>query len=157
MKVFFVEAKKKVNLGIEEIDFSVLPDTVFLAYSVQFKDFAEKVRKNLGSKVKGFEQVLGCSVLKSRYPILLVGSGKFHALNLALKGNEVYVLQGNKINKLEKEEVEKIKAKRKAALSKFYAADKVGVLVSTKPGQENLVSALKLKKRLIQVLEILVK
>jgi len=148
MKLLFIESKKKLNLDLAEIDFSMLPKEIFIAYSVQFKELAEKIKAKLDKRVKGFQQVLGCSVLKSEYPILLVGSGKFHALNLALKGNSLYILEGAKIAKLDEKEVEKIKAKRKAALSRFYSAQKVGILVSTKPGQENLNNAVKLRKEL---------
>ncbi len=144
----FVEAKKKTNIDLDNIDMSSLPKQVFIAYSIQFKPFALEIKKKLGKRVKGFQQVLGCSVLRSKSPVLLIGSGRFHAINLALKGNTVYVLENNKITKLDDGEIAKIKGKRKAAISKFYAADKLGILVSTKPGQENLASALKLKKKL---------
>jgi len=147
MKVLFVEAKKKQAIDINYVDFSILPKEIFLAYSIQYKELAEKIKKKLKSKVKGFQQVLGCSIVKSKYPILLVGSGKFHALNLALKDNTVYILE-DKIILLDKKEVEKLKGRRKAALSRFYAADKIGILVSAKPGQENLAAALSLKKKL---------
>ena len=154
MKVMFVEAKKKINMDLDSIDFSILPKQVFIAYSIQFEELAEIIKKKLGKRIKGFQQVLGCSLLKSRYPILLVGSGRFHAINLALRGNLVYVLENMKISKLDDSEIVRIKGKRKAAISKFYAADRLGILVSTKPGQENLASALKVKKKLEKNKEI---
>ena len=146
MKVLFIEARKK-NLGIENFNLSILPKDIFLAYSVQFKELAEKLKIKLGARVKGFQQVLGCSKLKINYPILLVSSGKFHALNLALQGNSVYILD-NEIKKLDENQVEKLKLKRKAALSRFLASQKIGILVSSKPGQENLETAINLKKKL---------
>lgn len=148
MKVLFVESRKKQLINLDDIDFSILPDKIFLAYSVQYKELAENIKKQLGNRIKGFQQVLGCSTLKSKNPILLIGSGMFHALNLALKGNTVYVLEANKICKLEEKEVDRVKGKRRAALSRFYAADSVGIIISTKPGQENSASALSLKKKL---------
>lgn len=151
MKIMFVEAKKKLtDFNIDSINFNILPKQIFLAYPVQYKELAEKIKNKLqekGKKVIGFRQVLGCSRLKSKAPILLVGSGKFHALQLALQNNQVYILE-EKIRKLEEKEIENIKAKRKVALSKFLAAEKVGILVSLKPGQENLKKALILKKKL---------
>ena len=84
--------------------------------------------------------------MKSKHPILLVGSGKFHAIQLALQGNTVYVLEGKTINKLSDDEISKAQAKRKAALARFLTADSIGILVSTKPGQENLKEALNLKR-----------
>lgn len=144
----FVKAIKKIDdFNIDKINFNILPKQIFLAYSIQYKKLAENLKKKLKSRVKGFKQVLGCSRLKSKFPILLVGSGKFHALQLALQGNEVYILD-NKLTKLSEKEIKKIKAKRKTAKIRFLAADKIGILVSTKPGQENLKEALKWKKKL---------
>ncbi len=148
MKVLFIEAKKNFETDINKIDFTLLPNKISLVYSIQYKKLAEKIREKLSKRVRGFKQVLGCSKFKSKYPILLISSGRFHALNLALQGNIVYVLEGNKINKLNREEVNEIKNKRKTAFLKFLAAEKVGILVSIKPGQENLREALKLEKKL---------
>jgi len=145
-KIMFVEAQRKLNIDVNKIKLPKSP--VFLAYSIQYKELALQVKKKLGKKVKGFKQVLGCSKLKSQYPILLIGSGKFHAIQLALQGNEVYILEGMKISKLGNKELAKIKAKRKTALMKFLTAEKIGILVSTKRGQENLQAARRLKKRL---------
>jgi len=146
MKVLYIESRKKSEPI--DLDYSKLPKRIFLVYSVQFKDLAQKIKKQFGKRVIGFKQVLGCSKLKSKYPILLIGSGRFHAINLALNGNEVYILEGNKFEKLEKKEIDIIKKKRQAALSRFLFSDKIGILVSLKPGQENFKKALRLKKRL---------
>ena len=148
MKALFIEAKRKLDSNLDNIDLNTLPNKIFLAYSIQYKALAEKLKNRLGKKVAGFKQVLGCSQLKSKHPILLIGSGKFHAFNLALQGNTVYIFEGNKINKLSEKEVKKLRGKRKAALIKFLSADNIGILVSTKPGQENLKKSLILKKKL---------
>ncbi len=154
MKVMFVEAKKKTTIEVDKIDFSKLPEQVFVVYSIQFEELAERIKEKLGERVVGFQQVLGCSFVKSEFPILLIGSGRFHAINLALKGNTVYLLENKVVGKLEDKEVERVRGKRKAAVSKFYAAEKLGILVSTKPGQENLASALNLKKKLEKTKEV---
>ena len=143
----FVEAQKKHECNISNLNFRVLPENISLAYSIQYKKLAEQFKEKLGKRVKGFKQVLGCTKLKSKYPILLVGSGKFHAIQLALQGNEVYILE-EKISKLDEKEIEEIKAKRKTALMNFLSASKIGILVSIKPGQENLKQALKIKNEL---------
>ncbi len=46
---------------------------------------ARLLMRETGIKVKQTIQVLGCTQLKSNLPIILIGSGKFHALNLALQ------------------------------------------------------------------------
>lgn len=149
MKTIFVEAKRKITeLSLNNIDFSTLPAKIFLAYSIQYKNLAEKIKDKLNGRIVEYRQVLGCSKLKSRYPILLVGSGKFHALNLALQDNTVYMLEGAKIAKLNEEEINNLKTKRKTALSRFLSSDNIGILVSLKPGQENFKKALILRKKL---------
>ena len=149
MKIMFVEVVKKIDdFNIDKINFNKLPTKIMLAYSVQYKKLAKILKKKLGKRIVGFKQVLGCSKLKSKYPILLIGSGKFHAIQLALQGNKVYLLEGKKISKLGEKEIKKIKTRRKTAKIKFLAADKIGILVSCKLGQENLKEALKWKKNL---------
>lgn len=155
MKTLFIEAQKKSfkDEDIDSLNFNPLPNKIILAYSIQYKPLALKIKKKLeqsGRKILGFKQVLGCTELNSNSPVLLVGSGKFHVLNLLLQGNTVFYLEGNRIRKIgnQDKEILKIKAKRKAALLKFLSADKLGILVSCKPGQEQLSSALKLKKKL---------
>ena len=149
MRVLFIEAQRKLdNLNIDSINFNILPSRIFLAYSIQYKPLALKIKMKLKGGVVGMQQVLGCTKLACEEPILLIGSGIFHALNLSLQDNIVYVLEGNKINKIEDKELERYRNKKKTALLKFLSSDKVGILVSCKPGQENLSKALNLKKRL---------
>ena len=102
----------------------------------------------MGKEIEGFRQVLGCSDIKAKAPILLIGSGRFHAISLALKNNRVYILENDVIVKLDGKETKKIKAKRRAAFSRFLAADSIGILVSCKPGQENLSKALRLREKI---------
>lgn len=151
MKTLYIEAQRKQDICINSINFNSLPPKVFLAYSIQYKPLALNIKRKLekkGKKITGFKQVLGCTEFKSKEPLLFIGSGRFHALNLALQGNRVFVLEEDKIKKFSTEETNKIKAKKKAAFSKFLAADKIGILVSLKPGQENINQARGLQKKL---------
>ena len=146
MKTMFIEARRKIHAT--ELDLSKLPNNIVLAYSIQYQELAEIIRNKLGNKVKGFQQVLGCTRLESKYPILLVGSGRFHALNLALQGNSVYVLDSGVVRKLDDQEIEMMRKKEKGKLSKFYMSDDVGILLSSKQGQEKLKQAQKLDQAL---------
>jgi len=151
VKTLYIEAQRKLedlNIDLDSINLSVLPSKIFLAYSIQYKPLALKLKEKLANKVIRMQQILGCSKLKSKVPILLVGSGQFHALNLLLQGNLVYLLEGEKIRKLDEKEVEKFRKKKKAAKIKFLSADSIGIIVSCKPGQENMKKALDLKKKL---------
>ncbi len=151
MKVLFVEARSKKRFNEKCLDETKkIKGKIFLAFSIQYKSIAEEIKKRLKGKIIGFSQVLGCTRLKTKADaILLVGSGRFHGLQIALSSDkEVFVLEGDKIRKIEKIEIETFKKKRRAALMKFYSAEKVGIIVSTKLGQENMSGALKLRDKL---------
>jgi diphthamide biosynthesis enzyme Dph1/Dph2-like protein len=151
-KILYVESRQK-NIGAElnRSEIKKLPKKIFLAYSIQYKDLAISIKKQLEEsniKIDGFQQVLGCSKIKTKLPILLISTGRFHAENLFLQAPIIYTLENNKILKAKGEEIEKLKSRKKAALVKFLNADKIGILVSEKFGQENLKKAIELKKKL---------
>ena len=86
---------------------------------------------------------------EKKYPILLISDGKFHAMNLASQlDSPIYIYTNNKINKMDKREVEKLKAKKKIAISKFLYAKTIGIIISSKPGQLKFNEAIALKKQL---------
>lgn len=149
MKTLYIEAVRKINLNeskLTELE-KILPSTIYIAYSVQYKLLAEQVRRKLNKKVLGFSQVLGCSELKTKDNILFIGDGRFHALNLAISsGKQVYIFDNNNINKITENEIEQYRMREKGKYLRFLTSDKVGILVSIKPGQENLSLALRLKK-----------
>lgn len=143
--------QKNLEIKLSKPQIAKLPKNIFLAYSIQYKELAKQVKSQLQKnniKVQRFQQVLGCSKLNTTLPILLVSTGKFHAQNLMLQTPILYTLENNKIIKIPEKQVNKLKAKKKTALIKFLKADKIGILVSTKPGQENLNKAIKLKNQL---------
>lgn len=153
-KILYIETIQKdldVKLTGEEI--KKLPRKIFLAYSIQYKQLAESVKKQLESNnitIDKSQQVLGCSKIsnKNNLPILLISTGKFHAQNLYLQTPILYVLENDKIVEISKEDIEKLKAHKKTALVKFLSAERIGILVSTKPGQEKIKKAEELKKKL---------
>lgn len=151
MKILYIEAKKKAK-SISPINIATLPKELFIAYCIQYKHEAEAIKNQLESKhikIFGFQQVLGCTKLKSKYPLLLIGSGKFHALNLALQNKTpVYIYNNSTISQIDPKELEMLKQRKKAALNRFFISDKIGILVSTKPGQENMKMAEEIKKKI---------
>jgi len=153
MKILYIESKLKdsEDFNLPALEIAKLPKTLFLAYSIQYKSLAQKIKTQLEKnkiKIDSFVQVLGCSKINTKYPVLLIGAGRFHALNLYLQSSEVYILENNKIAKISKEEIQKLENKRRAALLKFLSAESIGILVSSKPGQENMNVAIKLKEKL---------
>ena len=152
-KILYLESKLKniEKLVLPKSEISKLPKKLFLAYSIQYKELSYNIAKQLKKQkiqIQKTQQVLGCSKVNTKLPILLIGTGRFHAINLYLQAPEVYTLENNKIIQISKQEIEKLKAKRKTALMKFLKAENIGILVSTKPGQKNLQNATKLKNKL---------
>jgi len=153
MKTVFIEARKNVSLNkgkLEELA-KVLPHTIYIVYGIQYKKLALEIKKSLkNKKIIGFSQILGCSKLKTRADaILLVGEARFHALNIALSsGKPVFIFDNLSINKIDSQEILAMQKQEKGKYLKFLSSSSVGILVSTKPGQENLKAAEKIKKTL---------
>ena len=154
MKLLYIPAiQKNLNIKLSKAEIKKLPKKILLAYSIQYQDLAILYKKELEKnkiKIPKFQQVLGCSKIsnKNNLPILLIGTGRFHAQNLYLQTPTLYVLENNKITRIPKADIDKLKAKKKTALIKFLGAERIGILVTTKPGQENLRKAQALKQKL---------
>ena len=153
MKSLFIEAKRKVKLADLEIDTNQLPKDIAIAYSVQYKDIAFELKKKLSKKynITDFIQVLGCSKpkLKKTQAVLLISSGKFHGINIALESKfPIYILEANNLIKVSENEINNLKSQKKASYMNFLNSENIGILVSTKPGQENLKKAIEIKKKL---------
>jgi diphthamide biosynthesis enzyme Dph1/Dph2-like protein len=154
MKTMFIPVKVKSKAKISNINSIKNFKSIAIAYPIQYGEAAKQIKKQLSKihNVTLFKQVLGCSKLnipEQTQAILLIGSGKFHALSLALSSNlPIYIIEEGKITKLSEEEVERFKNKRKANYLNFLNSNEAGILVSLKPGQENLKKALELKGKL---------
>jgi 2-(3-amino-3-carboxypropyl)histidine synthase len=152
VKVLYIESKlKDKEFILSPLEIKKLPKSIYLAYSIQYKSIAEKIKKQLISsniKITKFSQVLGCSKIKTSDPILLIGAGRFHAINLYLQTPKIYLLEGNTIIDIPSKDIELLKIRLKTSLIKFLSANNIGILVTTKPGQENLDIAIELKKRI---------
>lgn len=155
MKTLFIEAKSNVNF-IEEIKKIRVNGKVGLVTTIQHLHKLKDVQKVIPNSIIG-GQILGCDVseaikIKDKVDFFLyIGSGEFHPLEVALKtGKEVVSFNPftKKTSKITKKDIEVMKKKIKGKYLKFLAAEKLGILVSTKPGQYNLKKALELQKKL---------
>ncbi|NMB66829.1 hypothetical protein GYA25_02115 [Candidatus Woesearchaeota archaeon] len=150
MKVLFFPTKIKFKLDEEKIKEFPEKGKIFLVYSIQYKEIAEKIKSLLKNEITGFSQVLGCSKIKipkETKAIILVSSGRFHAVSLAYEtSKDVYLFEHNNFIKINEKEIEQIRNKKKASYSNFLNSEKIGILISTKPGQEKLSQALKIKE-----------
>ncbi len=156
MKSIFIPAKIKARVNKKKIKFlsKKLPKNIAIVYSVQYQEIAKNIKEILleDHNITDFFQILGCSkpdFSSQTQAVLLITSGRFHAMSLAIESNlPIYILGNKELKQISKEEIISLKKKQKAAYLKFLNADCVGILVSTKPGQENLKKALGLKKSL---------
>ncbi len=149
MKKYFI------NVSFEAPEIKI-PDVlkekkVGLVCSVQYINQLYDVQKQLPNAVMG-GQVVGCNAsralaIKDQVDcFFFVGEGRFHAIEVAVRtGKEVFIASGDKITD---EEINAFKKEVKTKQLKFLHAQKVGILVSIKPGQYNLNMALTLKKKL---------
>lgn len=162
MKKMFIQAKSDID--ILEVIKEALPkikENIGLATTIQHLHNLEKAKVFLekeNKKVTIIGQTLGCKILNKENlkeeieQYLYIGTGKFHPIQIYLETKKhVLVLnpETQEIKELDKKELELIEKKKKASLTKFYSSKNIGILVTTKPGQNRLKEALELKQKLI--------
>ncbi|MBR9675508.1 hypothetical protein GOV05_00710 [Candidatus Woesearchaeota archaeon] len=163
MKIVFLEAKNEKSFVLPKSLVSKLPKTVSLFTSAQYTNSVTKIKeqlRNAGIVVnthkllhsKHEAQLLGCNVKKivdDSQAFVYVGDGEFHPKALILR-NEKVVYAYNPLSKKTRifdwKDAEGFERKKKSGLVNFYSSTHVGVLVSTKNGQNRLSRALKLKE-----------
>ncbi len=124
---FDEEEKKKILEDVErfyKVGYKIVT-------TIQYK----KLLKKFNPKV-----ILGCRGEVEGEKILYVGTGRFHPLMLAYKYNKeilIYNPISKKLDKIGKEEIERFLKKRLSRVSKLLLnpPKKVGLILSTKPGQ----------------------
>jgi len=154
MKTLFISLLSKENPQIDNSLFNKLPKNLAIAYSMQYKQLAISIKKILvkNHKITFFTQTLGCSspkISKQTQAILLVSDGKFHAVSLAYETNiPIFLYNNNRIEQISQKEIDKLKQNKKASYVKYLSSNNIGVLISTKPGQQKLKKAIELKNKL---------
>jgi diphthamide biosynthesis enzyme Dph1/Dph2-like protein len=136
MKVYYLTYQK-------EIEFKTPPffkNRVRILYSFPYRDIALKIAKwfeERGAEVF-LHNLLGCESLEAD---ILVSESNFYLDNSLLKNEAIWLFDGS---------WKKIKRKNKPIergfLIEYY--DKIGIIVSLKPGQNNFYLVEKLKKKL---------
>jgi diphthamide biosynthesis enzyme Dph1/Dph2-like protein len=151
MQVFYSEIFRKARLNNDVSGLlKILPKKFLIAYVIQYKNLANELENKLEKKfdILGFKQVLGCSKIEPQETVLLVGGGRFHALNLLKYAKHVIVFNGEQTIKLDAKDTAEIEKAGKIRYLQFLHANNIGMLVSTKKGQFNLEAALHAKKTL---------
>jgi len=157
METLHLEIRYTGNVTLPEDLIEKLPQKIIICSIIQYLDILEQVEEQLikaGKQVSRFKsihgsrsgQILGCDIYKVPGDFdcfLFVGDGLFHPTAL-LYENKKPVFTYSPIQKswheYSQQDLEKVQKKRKAALSTFYMADKVGVLLTIKQGQAPIQS-----------------
>jgi 2-(3-amino-3-carboxypropyl)histidine synthase len=161
MDKIFLEAKSTVDVKkAVENAIKLLPKKVGIVTTAQHKHKLNEIKEILeknGIKAEIAGQVLGCNAsnavkIKEQVDAFLyVGSGRFHPIEVQLETGKKVVMANpftNEAKVLEKEEVEKVQKQQQGAFMKFLSSKEIGIIVSTKPGQNRMKKAVELKKKL---------
>jgi len=153
MKTIHVETKYQGQIKLPSELVKKLPKKIVLATTAQYLNFLTDIKEQLHGKEtilynskhgKHPGQILGCDDYKFGGAVeafLYIGDGLFHPQALML-ANEKPVFRYNPLaetwQELSKKDVERIKIKKRVALSRFYTAKKIGIIVTVKPGQRHV-------------------
>ncbi|MFN3527740.1 MAG: diphthamide synthesis protein [Candidatus Altarchaeaceae archaeon] len=163
MEILYVPGyyKNKIdeNLKEELLKFVENYNDIGIVYVIQheknayeLKNFIEKFKKNviIGGKI------LGCNIENAKRienfvdVFIFIASGKFHSINLAANVNKkvvVFDVISKEIKEISKDEIKKFKEKKISRILKFYYAKKIGIVVSLKTYQNNIIKAFELKEK----------
>ena len=175
MDVLFLNApySGKVELCQETLDYIKRFKKVAIYASVQFVDKLEKVKEQLqklgvkyvtskADRTAVKTQLLGCDSYHDSLNLdedfdayLYVGDGKFHPLALVYGQKDLPQMKDiicndplqQKMFLMGIEEVKEILKRYKGSLVKFLSSNKVGVIITIKPGQEQYRPSLALEKK----------
>jgi len=166
METMFIEARSELGIIPPKKSLAQLPKHIGLFTTVQhvhkidgLKNLLEESGKKVyllkGTHSKHQGQAQGCDLFtlkpsKDIEAFLYIGTGEFHPKELLmLQKKPVYIYnpESKRFYQLDRKEIEQIERRKKGALLKFLSSTKIGVLITTKPGQQNFAAALKLKEK----------
>jgi len=145
MKTMFVYAKSKKEVVLPDDVVSQLPRRVGIVSTIQYLHRIGNVKRQLPESVLG-GQVLGCRADNAQRiasqvdAFLYIGTGEFHPIEVAMTtGKPVFFYNPvtNAFGPLDKRTVDSYKTHLRGQQLKFLTARRVGILVSTKLGQND--------------------
>jgi 2-(3-amino-3-carboxypropyl)histidine synthase len=164
MHIIHVPVHWKGTITLPEKLLDALPKKIALFTTAPFIDHLDAIKKQLEKNQIHVEllqprhtaqagQLLGCStkpLATTAEAFLFVGDGEFHPQALLI-GNDKPVYRYDPTRKhwelYASTWVETIKKRRKGALVAFHSAKKIGILSTTKSGQQRLGAAKLLEKK----------
>ena len=162
-KTIFIPCRAEANVELvvdnilEKVDF----EKICLVTTAQFVDDLPKIKGKLEKSGKEIVinpgrpnpgQVLGCDAraAKGADVYVYIGTGHFHPTRVAMETEKpVFMVHpSGGIERLSDDYLMKQKKIKAAKLHRFKEARTVGIMVSTKPGQNRIKEALELKEKL---------
>ncbi len=169
MEVMFIDAKFTGDIGLDESTLKLCRKykNIALYASVQFLNLDEVLRQLKDSGIEVITskpsradkeyQILGCDIypenLNLKKPVdafLYIGDGEFHPSALALaSGKDIIAFNpfSNKHRIISQKDVESLRKKQRANMIKFLSSDVIGIIITSKPGQQQLRYAKQLEKK----------
>jgi 2-(3-amino-3-carboxypropyl)histidine synthase len=163
VKTIFIPCRSKadVELVADNILEKIDCKKIGLVTTAQFVNDLKEIKKRLEKAGKtvlispgrpNLGQVLGCDAraAKGADCYVYIGTGHFHPLRVAVETRKLVFIAypSGGIERVSEETIMKHEKIKAARLHGFKEADTVGVLVSTKPGQNRMKQALSLKRKL---------
>ncbi len=165
MKTLFLEAHVTMDIALTKEQLRQLPTELGVCTTVQFITCLSSLMKQLekagitasllqGKHTQYPGQILGCEYLD--YPVsafLYVGDGIFHPQALAIKNKKpiyCYNPYTKQLAVFDRKDIEKAEKRHNAAIAMFLTAKHIGILVSTKPGQQFFKKSMQLREMIEQ-------
>jgi len=155
MKTLFIEAKSDTDIRIPDKELEKIPPKVGVVTTIQHLHKINDVMEQLPDAVLG-GHIIGCSAasavkIKDKVNVFLyIGSGRFHPLEVYMETEKdvfCYNPFTKKVSKITDEDFKDYNRFKKISMVKYLSADRVGILVSTKHGQNNIKAAEKLAEK----------
>jgi 2-(3-amino-3-carboxypropyl)histidine synthase len=163
-ETLFIPCRAKIELGIvsDSIINSVKETKIGLISTAQFVLELPRLKKLLEASGKEAiisegrgnpGQVLGCDAKAAQGDVecfVYLGTGRFHPMRAAYEtGKPVYMADPlGGVERLSETDLMRSEKKRHARISKVKSAERLGIIVSPKPGQQRIKQALLLRESL---------
>ncbi len=152
LKTLFAHARYNIELDPKSLNLiHIAQKRIGIVSNIQTSEVLQEIKEYLegiGHEVIIAGQIVGCNATRALAiknnidSFLFVGSGMFHPLELIEKTKIKHYYHFNPVmktfSKISDIELTKLSRLKKAKLAKYYSSNKIGILVSTKPGQEEL-------------------
>lgn len=153
-RIIFIEARSPIDISLSDEQIQKLPDRIGVITTIQHLHKLKRIKEQMPRAVIG-GQVLGCDAsaadkIKDKVDAYLyIGTGRFHPIAVLEKtGKDVFCYnpETKKLSKLGRHDLELREKRQRGAYLRFLTSSCIGVLVTTKQGQDRLKAALGLKK-----------